>query len=249
MKKIIILILGAILATFTSIFGQDLEEVLENYYEASGMDALQKVNTMTVKGKILQMGMEMPFTIYSTRSGKNYLEVPIQGQLMKRGFDGEVAWMVAPWSGSLDPIELTGIQLKSVRIQADMDGMLYDYKKKGYETVLEGKEDMEGTQVYTIKQTDSDGDVYYHYIDAENFIPLKTKGIINVQGSKVEAESFMSNYKMVEGIAVAHSIESRVNGQTQSQILVEEVILNENVNDSIFEKPAPAVKEEEQGQE
>lgn len=246
MKKIIILILGAILAAISSIFGQDLDEVLENYYEVSGMDALKKVNTMTIKGKILQMGMEMPYTIYSTRSGKNYLEVPIQGQLMKRGYNGEVAWMVAPWTGSLDPIELTGVQLKSIRIQADMDGMLYDYKNKGYETVLEGKEDMEGTQVFKIKQTDADEDVYYHYIDAENFVLLKTKGIINVQGSKVEGESVMSNYKMVDGIAVAHSIESRMNGQTQSQIIVEEVILNETVDDSIFEKPAASAGKEEE---
>jgi hypothetical protein len=246
MKKIIIMILGAILAAISSIFAQDLDQVLKQYHETIGADKVLQMQTVYSKGKVMQFGMEMEYTNYITRSGKYYLEVPIQGQLMKNAYNGEVAWMVAPWTGTLDPIELTGIQLKSMKRQADMDGMLYNYAEKGYTTTLEGTEDLEGTKVYLIKQVDADGDIFVHYMDAENYVLLKTKATLAYQGSTIEAETYYSNYKPVDGVIMPFSMESKVNGQTQSTIVIEEYAFNKPVDDALFEKPASAPKPEGQ---
>ena len=243
MKKIIMLILAAIVAAIGSLFGQDLDEVLEQYYEVTGAEKVSQFQAVTAKGKIMQMGMEMEFTNTIKRPGKLYLEVPIQGQLMKQGYNGEVGWLVAPWSGSLDPVELSDVQLKSMERQADIDGMLYDYKEKGYTTTLEGEEEMEGSPVFVIKQL-KDEDEFIHYMDAENYVLLKTKAKLNVEGSIIEIETLFGNYKPVDGIVMPFSIESKVNGQTQSQIMMEEYVFNEEVDDAIFEKPAPAPKPE-----
>jgi hypothetical protein len=249
MKKIIMLMLAAVVAAIGSLFGQDLDEVLEQYYEVTGAEKAAKLESVIAKGKILQMGMEMEFTNIMKRPGKLYLEVPIQGQLMKQGYNGEVGWLVAPWSGSLDPVEISSEQLKSMKRQADIDGMLYNYEKKGYTTTLEGKEDMEGSPAYVIKQVDENGDVFIHYIDAENYVMLKTEAKVQVQGSVIEAESVYGNYKPIDGMVMAYSIESKVNGQTQSQIVMEEYVFDEPVNDSIFEMPPPAPKPEVEEEE
>jgi len=246
MKKIIILILGAMLAAITSIFGQNLDEVLKQYHQTIGEDKVLQMQNIYSKGKVMQFGMELEYTNYVTRSGKYYMEVPIQGQLMKNGFDGEVAWMVAPWTGTLDPIELTGLQLKSLKRQADMDGMLYHYAEKGYTTTLEGTEDLEGTTVYLIKQVDADGDIFVHYLDAENYVLLKTKATLAYQGSTIEAETGYSNYKPVDGVLLPFSLESKVNGQTQSTVVIEEYAFNKPIDDALFMKPAPAPKPEGQ---
>jgi hypothetical protein len=238
MKKIIMMILGAILAAISSIFGQSLDEILKQYHETIGADKVLQMQTIYSKGKVMQYGMEMEYTNYVTRSGKFYLEVPIQGQLMKNAYNGEIAWMVAPWTGTLDPIELTGIQLESLKRQADIDGMLYDYEKKGYTTTLEGSEDMEGSKVYLIKQVDSEGNIFVHYMDAENYVLLKTKATLVYQGSTIEAETYYSNYKPVDGVILPFNMESKVNGQTQSTIVIEEYVFNKPVDDAIFEKPA-----------
>jgi hypothetical protein len=237
MKKIIILILGSIVAAISSAFGQDLNEVLKNYYQVMGTESRHEIQTMIVKGKIMQNTMELPFTTYYSRSGKYYLEVPIQGQLMKQAYDGQSAWMVAPWTGSLDPVDLGGVQLKSLRLQSDIDGMLVDWEKKGYTMTLEGTEDLEGTKVYKLKETDKDGDVFYHYIDADNYVLLMTKAVMNVQGSQLELESYFSNYKPAGKTLVAYNLESKMNGQIQSQITLDTVIFNQPVNDTIFIKP------------
>lgn len=242
MKKIIMLMLGVIVASFTSVFSQDLDGVLKQFYEVNGADKVAKLKSVTAKGKIMQYGMEMDFTTITQRPHKLYLEVPIQGQLMKQGYNGEVGWMIAPWTGSLDPIEMTGIQLKSLERQSDMDGMLVNYKDKGYTTTYEGEDDMEGTPVYVIKQVDPDGDIFMHYIDKDNLVMLKTKATLVNQGSTIEAETYYSNYKPVEGIIMPFNIESKVGGQTQSQIIISEYTFNDKADDSIFEKPAPVPK-------
>jgi hypothetical protein len=250
MKKIIMLILAAIVAAISSLFGQDLDEVLGQLYEVTGADKVATLESVTTKGKILQGGMEMEFYNITKRPGKLYIEVPIQEQLMRQGYNGEVGWMVAPWGGSLDPIEMTDVQLKSFERQSDLDGMLYNYEEKGYTTTFEGEEDMEGSQVYVIKQ-EKDEDVFIHYIDAENYVTLKTKSILNIQGSTLEVETFFGNFKPVDGTIMPFSIESKVDGQTQSHIVIDEYIFDEPINDSIFEKPAPAPKPdaEEEGED
>jgi len=250
MKKIIMLIFAAIVAVMGSLYGQDLDEVLQQFYEVNGAEKVAGLQTMTIKGKIMQGAMEMEFTNIIKRPGKLYLEVPVQGQVMKQGYDGEVGWMVAPWSGSLDPIELTDVQLGSMERQSDLDGTLYNYEEKGYTTTLEGEEDLEGSPVYLLKQVNEEGDVFLHYIDVDNFVNLMTKAILKVQGSTIEVETFFSNFKPVEGIIMPFSMESKLDGQTQSHIIVEEIIFDEPVNDSIFEKPAPALKPEvDEGEE
>ncbi len=236
MKKLISLIF-IFSVLFSIVRSQDLTEVLNSHFKAIGQEKLTAVNSMKTSGKTIAQGMELDFNIFTQRPEKFRLEVDIQGAKMIQAFDGEKGWFVAPWTGSLDPIEISGIQLKSIKQQANMDGMLYNYAEKGYTTELLGKEDMEGTEVFKIKQTDKDGDVYYYFIDAENFVLLKTSSKVKMGESEVESETFYSNYKEFEGMMMAYSFESKTNGQTVSQINISNIELNPEIDPAIFTMP------------
>jgi len=237
MKKVITIVLAIFLASISSVNAQDLNKVLDQYFEVAGMEKLLEIKNTKTTGIVQQFGMENKYLNYFTADGKYYLEVPIQGQLMKQVYDGENAWMVAPWTGSLDPVPLTGAQLKEIKIQADMLGPLYDYKKKGYKTELAGKDDLEGTEVYVIKQVDDDGDEFIHYIDAENFVVLKMTNKMHMNGNEMITDTYFSNYDYVDDILGSFNIEVKVNGKTQTQIIVESVEYDVDVDDSLFEKP------------
>jgi outer membrane lipoprotein-sorting protein len=217
---------------------QDLTEVLNSHFKAIGQEKLTTINSMKTSGKTIAQGMELDFDIFTQRPEKFRLEVDIQGAKMIQAYDGEKGWFVAPWTGSLDPIEISGVQLKSIKQQANMDGMLYNYAEKGYTAELLGKEDMEGTEVFKIKQTDKDGDVYYYFIDAENFVLLKSSSKVKMGESEVESETFYSNYKEFEGMMIAYSFESKTNGQTVSQINISSIELNPQIDATIFTMPA-----------
>lgn len=234
-KSISLIFIFSALCSF--VMSQDLTEVLNSHFKAIGQDKLTSVNSMKTTGKTIAQGMELDFNIFTQRPEKFKLEVDIQGAKMIQAFDGEKGWFVAPWTGSLDPIEISGVQLKSIKQQANMDGMLYNYAEKGYTTELLGKEDMEGTEVFKIKQTDKDGDIYYYFIDAENFVLLKTSSKVKMGESEIESETFYSNYKEFEGMLMAYSFESKTNGQTMSQINIETVELNPEIDPAIFTMP------------
>ena len=239
MKRITIILISSIFFIAGSIKAQDLDEILARHHEVNGMDKLQKIEAIKITGKSFQMGMETPFTNIMMRPDKFYLEVPVQGQLMKQAYDGETGWMIAPWTGSLDPMELTGEQLRGLKMQADMDGMLYNYEEKGYKTEFVGAEDFEGSEVYVIRQESEEGDVYKHYIDADSYVLIKTLSTMIMQGAEVEFTSFYSDYKPVDGILMAHSIEVDMGQQGQRKVNIETVEYNPEVDESIFEKPAP----------
>jgi hypothetical protein len=231
-------LLIAILFTF-SINAQELslDEVLNNYYEVMSLDQLDKVSTLVMKGKSINQGMENPFTMTFVRPDKYRLEVPIQGQTMVQVYSNGEAWMIAPWTGSLEAKDITGDQMKRMEKQADVTGELYHWKEKGYKLEMIGKEDFEGSDVYKIKSVDKNEDVTIYFIDAENFVILKEESTANMRGEEVITETTNSDYKPVGDFMMAHDFSVSYAGQVVSQIIIEEVSINPEVDAGIFDKP------------
>ncbi len=240
MKKRFNFLFAAILMTTSMALNAQnmtLDEILEAHFETINQDKLLEIDNMVQIGRALQMNMELPYKTVMQRPEKIYMEVEIQGARMQQAYNGETGWMIAPWTGTMEPQDLTGTQLKSFESQADMDGNLYNWEEKGHRVTLVGEEEMEGTPVYNIKLVHTNGDEYNYYMDAENFVVLKVKAKVKVEQGEVEGETYLSNYKPVEGIIMPFVIENRVNGQTQMQIVVDSVKFNTGIDESIFEKP------------
>ncbi|MCK4855588.1 MAG: hypothetical protein KAT31_15020, partial [Bacteroidales bacterium] len=61
MEKTILIIISLAIFTVGSTYAQDLQEILDKYFETIGQEKILKVETIVSTGKTLQMGMEMPF--------------------------------------------------------------------------------------------------------------------------------------------------------------------------------------------
>jgi outer membrane lipoprotein-sorting protein len=218
---------------------QDLEQILKAHYKAVGQKNLVDVKTLETTGKIQQMGMEMPLRSISKRPDKTYIEIDVQGTMMKQAYDGKNGWMLAPWTGSDEPIDLQGPDLRSLKNSSDIDGPLWNYKEKGHELEFTGTEDMEGTQVYALRLTRKDGNIDYMYMDTESNLILRTVSRMFINGSETEVEAFMSNYQEVNGFLMPFTIEQKFSAQPEMSMIIniEEVKWNEEINDSLFLKP------------
>lgn len=171
------------------------------------------------------------------RPGKIRVEVEIQGNKMLQGFDGEHGWQVTPWSGTTDPQDMTEDEVKSLKDQADFEGALYNWKEKGHKAELIAKEDMDGTPVYKIKVVKADGNTETDFIDAENFVLLKTTELTKINGNETESDSYASNYKEVNGAQLPFSVENKLKGQTVSSVVIDKYEVNQEIDDQIFNKP------------
>lgn len=221
----------------TLVSAQDLDEILENYFETIGQEKILNTQSMRVSGKALMMGMEAPIEFTSVRPDKMRIEIDFQGNLIVQAYDGTTAWSINPTSGSAEAIELTGPQADGMIEQADMDGLLWNYEEKGHQLELDDTDEMDGTEVYVLKMTKKNGNIDYYYMDAENFVVLKMKSKTIMQGTEIETETLFSNFQDVDGYILPFTTEQLYGGQSAMTLSFENVEFDVDVDESIFSKP------------
>jgi outer membrane lipoprotein-sorting protein len=236
MKKLIVPFFLSLIFISSS-FAQTVDEILAKYFEVQGQDKLLATTTFMTKGKIIQGQFEIPFTSYQKRPMKFRSEAEFQGMKIISAFNGENGWSINPMMGSTEPQPMTAEQLDRMKIQADYDGMFYNYKDKGYTVEFMGKEPVDDIETYVLKLTRLNGDIITAYIDAENYVILKTDSKMKIQDVDREAETIFSNYKYVDGILVPFSIETKMDGKTVMQMTFDEFKYNTDLDDSLFEMP------------
>lgn len=240
MRKITAFLTVLFLVSGISLSAQSLDDILKEYFSATGQDNLLKVNTQKMTGKMVQGGMEIPFIQMSKRPGKMRVEATLQNLTLIQTFNGTEGWTINPFAGVTDPQPMSEDEVKSMKYNGDMDGMLWDWKDKGYEVTLVGKEDMEGTPCFVIKLVTAAGDTFTYYIDADTYILLKYNAKIKIMGNENESDTYLSNYMMVDGIAVPGKIETKIKGQLVMTIVLEKAEMNIDLDDALFEKPVVA---------
>jgi|ERR1035437_1520317 outer membrane lipoprotein-sorting protein len=237
MKNTLKILSVLLLISAIPVQSQSLDDVLKQHFSAIGQDKLLKVNTQKATGKIIQNGVEIPFTQLAKRPDKVRVEGTFQALTFVQTYNGKEGWSVNPFAGVTDPQPMTEDALKSMKYQSDIDGMLWNWKEKGYTVTLDGKEDMEGTSCYKIKLTTKDDDSFIFYIDSDSYIMIRSNTKIKVMGNESESDTYYSNYIQVEGLAIPGKIETKMNGQVAATIVIDKVELNIDLADSLFEKP------------
>ena len=238
MKKLALLLTAALLVPGSYIMSQSLDDVLKEYFSATGQDNLLKVNSQKLTGKIIQSGIQIPFIQMAKRPAKVRIEGTFQDLTFIQTFNGAEGWSVNPFAGVTEPQPMSADDIRNMKYQADMDGILWNWKEKGYNVTLDGKEDMEGTACYKIKLQTKAGDTFTYYLDSDSYIILRLNTKMMMMGNEMETDTYYSNYMMVEGIAIPGNIDTRMKGQLIMTMTIEKVELNTELDDSLFEKPS-----------
>jgi outer membrane lipoprotein-sorting protein len=193
-----------------------------------------------MSGKLLAgPGIEAPFTIEIKKPGRLRFEVVVQGMTIVQAVDGDVGWTIQPMTGKKDAERMTPDDLKETQDQADFEGPLVDYKKKGHKVELAGKEKIEGTDAYKLKVTKKNGDTEYIYLDADAFLEIKSEGKRIVRDTPVEFDSTTGDYKDVGGVMFPFSAEIGAKGQ-KVKLSFTKIEVNPKIDDARFKMPAPS---------
>lgn len=238
MKKSIFLTLLLAVFAISVTSAQSVDKILDKHFETIGQKKLKKVKSIQSTGRAMVSGMDAGLTMIQKRPDKLRMSIEIQGSEVLQVYDGETAWSVNPFMGSAAAVEMTGPEADGIIETSDMDGQLWNYKEKGHQLVLDGTEEVEGTEAYVLKLTKKNGNIDYYYLDKDSYliVKLKTKTIVN--GSEMEVEALMSNYQDVDGYLVPFTLEQKIAGQAIFSMMLEEVKLDVEIDDAIFSKPS-----------
>ncbi len=219
--------------------GITADEIIAHYLEnIGGVDNWQKIESITFAGTTLQGEMALPTTVYSMRPNYTKVVVDIMGKTYVDCTHGDEGWSINPFMGSPKPQKKSKEEIEQ-GMDEEFENPFINYAEKGYEVVLEGEEEIEGTPTYKVKLTKEDGKEMFYFFNQEYFVPLMLRTYVQegeMEGMPVEV--YFSDYEEVGDVVIAHSIEQRFNGQVVMQMTADNVILNDpNITVEIFAFP------------
>ena len=223
-----------------SLSSQTVTQVIAKVFVArGGLTKMRAIKSERVSG-IISFGSEAsgPFVVELKRPLKMHMTLTVQNQTMVRVYDGTQGWANNPFAGKVNPEPMADEDVQNISEEADFDGPLVDYAKKGNKLELVGKDKVEDKDVWRVRLTTKNGDVRYYLFDAGTFLLLKWEGKRRAEGKEFPVESYFRDYRDVEGLKFSFQIDSGSSATDLTQKLVlDKIELNPEIPDSEFTKP------------
>jgi outer membrane lipoprotein-sorting protein len=223
-----------------SLAAQSITQILAKVFVArGGLAKIRAVKSERVSGTI-SFGSEAsgPFVVELKRPMRMHMTLSVQNLTMVRVYDGTQGWANNPFAGKMNPDSMTDEDLKNISEEADFDGPLVDYAKKGNKLELTGKDKVEDKDAWRVRLTTKNGDVRSYLFDARTFVLLKWEGRRRAEGKEFPVESYFRDYREVEGLKFSFQIDSGSSATDLTQkLVIDKIDLNPEISDSEFAKP------------
>jgi outer membrane lipoprotein-sorting protein len=215
--------------------GQKAMDVLEKMIDAEGGRKVLgsiKDTTMTGTLEIAMAGMSGSLTMSLKEPNMMRMDMEMMGMVFTQAYDGEVAWGTNPQTGANE--EMSSEQAEGFKRQAYGNDILLNPDKHGITYTLKESENIEGKDYYVLVQTFPDGFQMTMYIDSKTYLPYKAVSTINQMGVESEAESFLSDWRKVEGTMIPFMLKVLYDGEEAVTMIFTEVKYNSGIEDSFF---------------
>ncbi|NIJ53881.1 outer membrane lipoprotein-sorting protein [Dyadobacter arcticus] len=233
-SRILLTMAAALMAAGS--YAQTVDEIVEKHVAAlGGIDKIKAVNTLVIERSLAVQGMEIPNKTILVVGKSVRTESTVMGNSMVQVVSDSKGWMIRPtmMGGTGEPEDMPADQVKQQIASLDPFGGLVDYKEKGNQLELVGKEKLDKKDVFHLKLTTKDGQVMDQFVDANTFLVSKVKATMNGQ----EGEIDLSDYKEVNGVKIPNTMEI-VNPQMGTMsFITNKVTVNEPVDEAIFKRP------------
>lgn len=234
-------LMGAIL--FSLVGGANaltVDELIARNIEArGGLEKIRAIQSLRQTGKIQFGSTALGFTWLGKRSDMVRTEMSFQGLTAITAYDGSVGWRIQPFRGRIDPEKMSADDIKPMQLDADLDGPLIDYQKKGNKVEYLGTEDVDGTEAHKLKVTLKNGDVRYTYLDPDYYLEIRFIDQTRIRGAQEESETDLGDYEQINGVFFPFSIESGPKGGSKdAKITFDKIEANVDLSDTLFHFPA-----------
>ncbi len=203
------------------------EEIIAKNIEAmGGIKALKKIKNKKIVQirKFDQMKLEIKDTIYQERPN-NYYVVMDTG--VREGADGKMAWFLNPYSGTklLEGDELS-LYLSDTKFD-DLDVSYISMKTEGIEQI-------NGKDCYKVVKISEKGRESIDYYDKKSFMIVKT---LRIMLRNTKFETYIEEYQKIDNLIFPHKEVIFMNGQKYEEKTIEEIELNIEMPEGIFDIP------------
>ena len=238
MTKKIFLFFLFVLSSFY-IHAQSADEIIKKYVEFIGGEKQWKsVKTIITSGEYTYGGVAFPFKAYSKAPDRYKFVVTFNKKYYAQAFDGKAGWKIDVFNGDTIPTFLTGKPALAMSNEADveLEDALINYKDKGHEARLQGKDTIGGKSCYRIKFTRKNGNPETYYFDEKTSeLVLKKTVSKNPEMGGAALNISYSDYHTIGHIKIPFKTIAKTEDQTILIITIDKAEINTAVADTEFQ--------------
>ncbi len=187
---------------------QNVEEILKNHREVMGFENWAMVQTIVLEGKTMAGNFEVPYktTIYGNNLRN---EITMGPMSLVQITDGSKGWMNDPRGSEIVELPFAAVQALQGRVDFGLDLLkIVDLEN----LTLVGTQNMDGLTVYQLRYDTPTYPLTDFFVESESFVLLRKDITREWEGEKTITRTDYSDYKMVNGMLIAHSRNATVEG-------------------------------------
>ena len=216
------------------------KEILTAAVEAhGGLEKLKSVKNIVSEASVLagsQMGqMQVEAKSYYLYPDKLRQDLKLPQMEISQIYDGSTAFAVTPMGIQPFPPEAANA-FKNI-IAREPVWLLTHLLENDIQVQYAGSEDVQDQPAHILLVPEPSGEVLRLFISEETHYIVKLTSREVVQGVVAAQETFLSDYRDVDGVKIAHHVLQNVDSQLASEVSVKSVILNAELEASLFQEP------------
>ena len=229
---------NSVLIAFTALLflqsakAQTADEIVAKYIDAlGGKEKLASMKSVKMNGSLSVQGFDVGIVVTVVNGVGFRTDITVPG--MGDGFqimNTKKGWNFLPFQGQASPEEVSAEQVAASQGQLDLQGALVDYKEKGSQLELLGKEAVDGAETFKLKMTNKAGKVSTHFIDSKTFYRVKAIAKAQTPQGEMEVTTGYGDFKKTpEGFVFPYS-------QTTDRgtIVFSTIDVNKPVDEKVF---------------
>ena len=222
-------------------FAQTADElVAKNLQAKGGLEKMKAITSLRVTASFDNGGFRAEIGRENKRPDFLRQTFSVQGMTQIVAYDGSTGWRINPFQGRKDPELLGDEQLRNVVEDADFDGPLVDAQAKGNKIEYMGHDQVDGDDVYKLKVTLKNGDIFYYSLDPDTYIEIQIEKQRFVRGAVRESVTLLGSYKPVNGVMFPFSIVTGPKNHPEDggKVTIQRIEANVPIDDKEFKMPA-----------
>ena len=228
------------LATFSSEtekFDKTPEEIISRHIEAhGGKENWNVVEALELKGRFTSFSEVHDFYTLKTAGGEFFSSFNLGKHRVHEGYDGTTFWTIDPWQGFDFPRKINKAERHVIMQKAEFFSPFYRWEERGLRVDFQGKEEVDGLEMYVLTLTRPDMSAETWFIDTQTYLVYKSITPWVDFAFPLEAEAYYDDYREVNGLLLPHYVEQTF--RTRHRVtVIEEVIINPAFDSQVFRMP------------
>ena len=189
----------AVLCSVQNAKAQNIDEIVNKFVTAmGGKEKLSTLKSVRMDGTLNASGTEVSVIITKAQLIGERIDITAMGMNGYQIFTPAMGWVYMPFLGQTAPEVMKEEQMKTGAAGLDIQGALFNYKEKGIELQLLGREKVDSFDCYKIKATLKTGLTINYFIDAKTNYIVKTIATQKIGAEQKEEINGYTNYKTTD---------------------------------------------------